>query len=794
MGRGTSSWSSSSSKLSIFRNHPKHAHQPPNAEYPDTVRTDRLTFAYTGLCVVSNSVSSRVPMLSKRSRATYESDLHETPFVLFGTPIGDSRGGDDGSYIPLHKQEVRDERGRRRLHGAFTGGWSAGYFNTVGSKEGWTPSAFVSSRQRLVPDKRSENIGQRPEDFMDDEDLADLAETQKIQTTDSFAGLGSSHLPSQRNGGLALFTGSSGHTMGFTLLERMGWRHGQGIGHKVRRAARLDDGQARNNNPNRADTHMFAPDDVATLKITRKLDRHGLGGESSSAADYQGVGNSDALTAAARVTGDAGHSLNHLPLLPVCRKKSARVRGGGLKFATPEGIHSDSDDDPFAMGPRISFARSPGGAKPRKGKTTANPAFTSKLTFTSRQTMAQSALIEICRDGRAPLPGFTLSAEEEDDGTIIPDTYAPPAVPLCWATTKRRQGKHGLGPGAEVISVQKPAHDPKTRAAALGETLLPGKSVFDFMSAESRARIALVSGNPNLPQAKGEVPLGHAVSDAGRIREGLEGLPRLERETAVAALSRGNDSRGPYAEDEAKQARYRAYLEHVAFGSAIPQKSENTAAEDYVKEIAEFHTCANLFKPMSGIMATRFTVSSSSRTSSAPASAASGNMDILTQQEDSSQTAAKVGMYGKLTRSVVDFHPTRLLCKRFNVRPPINDNKDEDISNHNNKKNDNNNNNNGSSSNSSNHDKSRIISVGEGVPHASHNGDRQHQVSEATPTGQSRPAYACNPNQEMPSCDSIRNRRSTSVRSQETPTGLQRPAEDVFKAIFGDSSDEEGSP
>lgn len=31
---------------------------------------------------------------------------------------------------------VTDERGRRRFHGAFTGGFSAGYFNTAGSKHG----------------------------------------------------------------------------------------------------------------------------------------------------------------------------------------------------------------------------------------------------------------------------------------------------------------------------------------------------------------------------------------------------------------------------------------------------------------------------------------------------------------------------------------------------------------------------------------------------------------------------------------------------------------------------------
>ena len=36
--------------------------------------------------------------------------------------------------LPLWKQEVTDDQGRRRFHGAFTGGYSTGYFNTVGIK------------------------------------------------------------------------------------------------------------------------------------------------------------------------------------------------------------------------------------------------------------------------------------------------------------------------------------------------------------------------------------------------------------------------------------------------------------------------------------------------------------------------------------------------------------------------------------------------------------------------------------------------------------------------------------
>ncbi|CAG9823556.1 unnamed protein product [Phaedon cochleariae] len=61
-----------------------------------------------------------------------------------------------------------DAQGRRRFHGAFTGGFSAGFFNTVGSLEGWTPSEFKSTRQ-----EKARGVSQKPEDFMDDEDLGE---------------------------------------------------------------------------------------------------------------------------------------------------------------------------------------------------------------------------------------------------------------------------------------------------------------------------------------------------------------------------------------------------------------------------------------------------------------------------------------------------------------------------------------------------------------------------------------------------------------------------------------------
>lgn len=69
-------------------------------------------------------------MSYKRNRAAYESAeaLPASGFVTYGTPLPaiDNEARDDGSYVPVWKQEVRDDKGRRRLHGAFTGGFSAG--------------------------------------------------------------------------------------------------------------------------------------------------------------------------------------------------------------------------------------------------------------------------------------------------------------------------------------------------------------------------------------------------------------------------------------------------------------------------------------------------------------------------------------------------------------------------------------------------------------------------------------------------------------------------------------------
>lgn len=111
----------------------------------------------------------------KRKRKSQYAGVHdaeEGALVL----SGDAAQVDYEDTVPVWKQEVTDERGRKRLHGAFTGGFSAGYFNTVGSKEGWTPSTFISSRNA-----KHKGVEKTVLDFMDEEDLADIENDRQLR-------------------------------------------------------------------------------------------------------------------------------------------------------------------------------------------------------------------------------------------------------------------------------------------------------------------------------------------------------------------------------------------------------------------------------------------------------------------------------------------------------------------------------------------------------------------------------------------------------------------------------------
>ena len=105
-------------------------------------------------------------------------------YVAFGNALKPLEDGDNIRKKPIAVEEqiVRDVNGIRRFHGAFTGGFSAGHFNTVNTPQGWYPKQFKSSRET-----KAERKQQRPEDFMDDEDLGEFGfAAQALRTKSSF--------------------------------------------------------------------------------------------------------------------------------------------------------------------------------------------------------------------------------------------------------------------------------------------------------------------------------------------------------------------------------------------------------------------------------------------------------------------------------------------------------------------------------------------------------------------------------------------------------------------------------
>ena len=145
----------------------------------------------------------------------------------------------------LKADVVTDEQGRQRFHGAFTGGFSAGYFNTVGSAEGFKPAAFVSSRGNRAAVQQ-----QSTRDFVDEEDglvgghLATKSEFDTFGEGSTASSAAAAAAAMGRASGSAIpgpvpsdLIVPSAASMGKRLLRTMGWKEGQGVGARVIRKA-----------------------------------------------------------------------------------------------------------------------------------------------------------------------------------------------------------------------------------------------------------------------------------------------------------------------------------------------------------------------------------------------------------------------------------------------------------------------------------------------------------------------------------------------------------------------------
>ncbi|WVO13770.1 hypothetical protein L204_101392 [Cryptococcus depauperatus] len=587
-------------------------------------------------------------------------------FVQIGTPLpalADTKR-DKLEYVPEWKQEVRDEQGRRRFHGAFTGGFSAGYFNSVGSKEGWTPSTFKSSRSNRA------QKAQRPEDFMDEEDLQQMKEERKLENTDIFQeeAFAGTRKPPEDNlpSALESLIMPTQSTIGAKILQKLGWRAGQGIGPRVTlRKLRLQQGRLAHT-PSRvrsengrddeeegdeAGKHTFAPRDVKLLVYDPKEDKHGLGFQK-------------------------GRGIVKLPAGPTYMDKD--------------------DDDPYAIGPssssRLAFEHEDenddvvvmgGLAKPGISKGTRS---VGKAADNSQDRW---------HDGRLVLIGFMLDPKgvPQDKWFPFPDVPANwrPRPARVWGTTRKWDEQSGqkLENKSVISGVPGKSLTHEQRGAALGEErrTLQAKSIFEYLSEKDRERLASV-----VESVKAQPPAALSIEPVPEITPRPAAteveIPPLSPRTASAAL------KGfiPYGDDPAKQERYKSYLLSQTYNTKQPNPSilPSSSIDQINTELQSFASSARIFKPMSFAMSSRFTSASSSLATSDMKQARPGlhiydtekakaEMEKPKEEDEVKvrekhltprEQAANDGLYGKMTRETRQWYPVKLVCRRFGVQDP----------------------------------------------------------------------------------------------------------------------------
>ncbi|KAJ3084440.1 hypothetical protein HDU99_000871 [Rhizoclosmatium hyalinum] len=566
---------------------------------------------------------------------------------FFGTPqpasASDVKAKDRNSVLPVFLQEARDERGRKRLHGAFTGGFSAGYFNTVGSKEGWQPQTFVSSRSQR--NKFEQNVDQ----FMDEEDLAEINNAKKVTATQDFDALGSTQRELARKAAVTQAVEKSdgpiasrilqdliipsSDPIGVRLLRKMGWRDGQGVGPRAKRkfTEKQDD-----EDDVHAENVLFAPRDIRDVILTGRVGRFGVGydrfGDGADVFRPNAFSNAD---------GGGGSSLFQE------RQRNAFGKSGG--FGT--GVFEEEDEDVYGGGgapgnlgslknSRMSIVdddEEDDSEWHRMSSSKKKPVIQQRRSDTNSTANERTGF-----DGKPPLSGFHV-ASIQLTAPIWFDAPKPPAdyIPKHRLAFERQSAvstPYPLQPNQ-----QQPNLTAERRREILGEEALAGptRSVFSYMSARQQDALqALIDSKI-------------AGKDGGKKKDDKQPIPDavpVDKETAVAAL------KGflPFTGDEAKQARYKSFLE----GKAGVREGDvkfppHFTPREVAHELLEFSKSAHMYKPLSGMMASRFT-------SSGDGGAA----------KDKDSTESKERVYGRATRSSIEFRPHKLVCKRFNIANP----------------------------------------------------------------------------------------------------------------------------
>ena len=566
----------------------------------------------------------------------------EDEYVAFGVPMKELVEGDNIRKKPVKVEEqiVRDTNGIRRFHGAFTGGFSAGHFNTVNTPDGWYPKQFKSSR-----DTKAEKKQQRPEDFMDAEDLGEFgfaAQTYRTKSTFQGGSNGDTESTSNRLGSILNTEGymeqllkPASSSIGEKLLGQQGWKPGQGIGPKVskkNRSLRIQNHKRlQNNSTNKNEEEgeedkdpfmkkykdfLFAPDDIPVYAAGSKENFFGIG--------YSGLSQSE--------------SVQNLQFHPAQRGLGGNKVKSNLKFGAQSGKKFSISGEAFGIG-----ADEEDDDTDVYNQDMGQYDFSLDLTKDSRKDDRESRK---SRWNDVPseieklhIDGFNPAANR----SMIKKHFKSMQVPSDWKPRQViPQTQHAVaGISGSDQKIKKSRWDkssslPDQRKAAL----------FPDSDKDKQVKVQ----NPDLEIKEEEVELPDFLQNFDK-----------EDNSSLSSFK-------PFKLDEAKQLRYEQYLVCVKNGRKevlkILQPKSMTEWERE-RERGEFERASVLFKPMKGAFGSRFVSAGDDATEE------DDDKKAVIDEAASLKKAADMKMFGKLTRTSEDWAPANLLCVRFNVPNPL---------------------------------------------------------------------------------------------------------------------------
>ncbi|KAI8491838.1 G patch domain-containing protein 1 [Branchiostoma belcheri] len=434
----------------------------------------------------------------------------------------------------------------------------------------------------------------------------------------------------QHTFGQAVLSTALKESIGVRLLRKMGWRDGTGIGAKVRRKIKMKrqaevapsqklygcappPGHRHSEEEEDEDDpfthgHEFAPKDVLPMSYQPKDNMHGIG--------YRGLVPTDFL----------GPSMSTARLGP----KSKGMKGQAFGV----GVFEEEDDDIYTTDSMANYDFTAAGVEVETQ---------SQL----KQTRHGHQMPSI--ETKAP-EGFVLSRRAAQPKQVFP----PPAVPRDFRPVHRfsrpAEGELQTAGRHSLTALQ--------RAQALGEKPPTEQmSVFDLISTADKEAIKTVQLHKNVT----------AVAPVPPVAPAPPAPPAVHTDRQSATTTTGNMGNfRPFSRDAAKQQRYEEYIRAAKSGAKDPMPAAPSGMTEWERdrEREEFVRAYQLYQPLHGMMASRFTRGKhlDQPTTDQPPS--------LQEEVSDKAKAAGMKMFGRLTRDRMEWHPDRLLCRRFNVPNP----------------------------------------------------------------------------------------------------------------------------